>query len=124
MAYCEYTDIQYMTGTTLSQTIIEAIIAQSDREIDGILSKVDLSGSATGLIKAASIELSIAGIITRHRMDGTMPSSIAIGGLTMSDNLDASINYHRELGLKYVQDFIDVSTTSSAADNWVYIVNG
>ena len=123
MAYCAYTDIQNLTGTTLSQSIIEAIIDQSDREIDGILSKADLSGSATGLIKAVSIELSIAGIITRHRMDGTMPSSITLGGLTMADNLDAAVNYHRQIALKYVQDYIDASSTAYAADNWVYVVN-
>lgn len=123
MAFCEYTDIQNLTGTTLSQSIIEAIIAQSDREITGILAKVGLSGSATGLVKSASIELSIAGIITRHRMDGTMPSTITLGGLTMSDNLDAAINYHRQVGLRYVQDFIDANSGSTSADNWVYVVN-
>lgn len=123
MAYCAYTDIQNLTGTTLSQSIIEAVIAQADREIDGILAKHDLSGSSTGLIKAASIEFSISGIITRHRMDGTMPGSITMGGLTMTDNLDAAISYHRQLGLKYVQDYIDDSDTRSD-DSWIAVTNG
>jgi hypothetical protein len=124
MAYCTYTELAQLTGTALSQSILEAIIAQSDREIDGILAKNNLSGSATGLIKAASLEFSIAGVITRHRMDGTMPSSITLGGLTMSDNLDAQISQHRSNGQMYVQSFIDDTTSGNSIDRWVVITNG
>lgn len=123
MAYCAYTDIQNTTGTTLSQTIIEAVIAQADREIDGLLSKAGLSGGGTGLIKAASIEFSIAGIITRHRMDGTMPSSITLGGLSMSDNLDALISLHRANGMRFVQDYIDSNMTDSD-EYYIAVSNG
>lgn len=34
MAYCEYTDVQAVISTTLTQAQIEAIIAESDAEID------------------------------------------------------------------------------------------
>jgi hypothetical protein len=123
MAYCTYTELTQLTGSALSQSVLEAIIAQADREIDGILVKENLSGSATGLIKAASLELSIAGVITRHRMDGTMPSSITLGGLTMADNLDAQISQHRSNGLMYVQNYID-ENSSYKDESWVFITNG
>lgn len=123
MAYCTYTELTALTGTTLSQTIQEAIIAQADREIDGILAKEDVSGVASGLIKSASLELSIAGVITRHRMDGTMPSSLTEGGFTMSDSLDAAISQHRTLAYKMIQDYID-ENKSNAEDSWIAITNG
>jgi len=124
MAYCEHTDIVNATGTVLTQSVIEAIIAQSDREIDGLLAQHSLSGSATGLIKAASIEFSIAGVYTRQRMDGKAPNSLSLdGGLTISTNVDAAIAHHRSVGLKYISDYITYQTRNSA-DAWIAVTNG
>jgi len=124
MAYCEYTDITNLTGTTLSQSIIEAVIAQADREIDGILAPHGLSGSSTGLIKSASIELSIAGIYTRQRMDGKAPNSLTLdGGLSISTNVDAAIEHHRSVGLKYIQDYISYVKRNNE-DTWIVVTNG
>lgn len=105
MAYCTYTEIQNLTGSVLSQTILEAIIAEADREIDGRLALFNLTGSG-GLIKSASIHLSIAGLFTRYRLDGTKPGSLNIGGLSMSDNIDQAIEYHTKRGNDLISQFI------------------
>lgn len=122
MAYCTYTDLQNMTGTKLTQSVLTAIIAAADRRIDGILAKSNLTGSGD-TIKQASIELSIAGVLTRHSMDGTQPDSITVGTLAMGLNTQSAIAYHEKLGLQLVQDFID-ENSKDVGEAYVYITNG
>lgn len=113
MGYSTYTELAALTGSELSQSILTAIIAQSDREIDTILANYDLSGSGD-TIKSASLELSIAGVLTRQRMDGTQPDSISVGQLTMGLNTHQAIQQHRKQGLDLVQKFIDENIGDSA----------
>ena len=84
MAYCAYTDVQSLTGSALSQAILEAIIDQADRTIDAKLRIAGITGANPADLKAASLEYSIAGLLTRYRMDGTKPASLSVGGLSMS----------------------------------------
>ena len=121
MAYSTYTELQQLTGSEQSQSVLEAIIAQSDREIDMILAKYDLSGSGD-TIKSASLELSIAGVLTRQRMDGTQPDSLNVGQLAMGLNTHQAIDYHRKNGLKYVDDFI-AENIADKSKAWVHITN-
>ena len=63
MAYCTYTDVQNLTGSDLSQTILTAIIDQGDREINVFLDKYGLTGSTSiGACKAASLKFAQAGV--------------------------------------------------------------
>ena len=63
MAYCVYTEVQNLCGTDLSSTILGAIIDEADREIDAYIAPYNLTGSASGAVKSASLKLSQAGVI-------------------------------------------------------------
>jgi len=106
MAYSLYTELQNLTGTALSQTILEAIIAQSDRTIDAKLRRAGITGADTNDLKAASLEYSIAGLLTRYRLDGTKPASLSLGGFSMSDNIDSAIDEHQKRGDEIMESVI------------------
>lgn len=123
MAYCIYTEIIALTGTELSQSDIEAIIAEADREIDAVLAYNGLGSADTnGGIKSASIKLSIAGVITRGRLDGTKPSNLVLGDMTISDNRDAAIAQLREAAMKTVAQYVKLQKASNV-DNWICLTN-
>lgn len=93
--YCAYTDLQALTGSGLSQAILEAIITQAEAKLEGMFTEANVTGLAgNARCQAAALELSIAGLLTRGRMDGTKPASIHMGDLSMSDDIDAAITYH------------------------------
>jgi len=98
MAYSTHTELAALTGSALAQAVLEAIIAQSDREIDAKLRRAGITGADSADLKAVSLEYSIAGLLTRYRMDGTKPASLNIGAFAMSDNIDAAIDEHRKNG--------------------------
>lgn len=106
MAYSLYTELANLTGSSLAQAVLEAIIAQSDRAIDAKLRIAGISGGNTNDLKAASLEYSIAGVLTRYRLDGTKPASLSMGGLSMSDNIDAAIDEHIRKGDEIVDGII------------------
>jgi len=71
MAYCTNSELTLITGTTLSTSIQNAIIDQSDREIKTRIRTEGLTPpiSDDDDLKTASLELSKAGIITYHDQD-------------------------------------------------------
>lgn len=126
MAYCEYTDIQNMTGTTLGQTILEALIAQADRLIDSRLEPLGLSGGTNGGIKSASIFISMALVREYERGSGKRPATIILGGVTQTDNIDADISGLYKRAWELVDAFIETSRSTSNPtniDNWMCITN-
>jgi hypothetical protein len=119
--YCAYTDLQYLTGSTLSQTILEAIITQAESKLDGMFKQANVTGVAgNATCQAAALELSIAGLLTRGRMDGTKPASIHMGDLSMSDDIDAAIAYHmgeaKRLVELYVTQVNGIAEVASSVD--------
>jgi hypothetical protein len=126
MAYCVYVEIKSLTGTELDSAVIEEIIEQADNEINALIYASGLTPpTSDSILKAASEKLSVIGIITRHRMDGTMPSSLSLGGLSMSDNLDAAIKDLRTSANVLVQSYITKNSTAmvSGQSTRVYVVN-
>jgi len=123
MAYCAYTDIQNMTGTTQTQTVLEALIAQADRMIDGRLEPFGLSGGTNNSIKSASIFLTMALVRERERGDGTRPGTLTAGDLTQSDNIDADISGLMKRAFELVDHYIETNRSSSTS-TYVYKVNG
>lgn len=87
-----------MTGTTMSDSDLEAIIAQADRTIDAQLRKAGITNANSEDLKMVSLEYAIAGLFTRYRLDGTKPASLSLGDLSMSDSIDAAIAAHLDKG--------------------------
>lgn len=98
MAYSTATELKALTGATLADADLEAIIDQADRTIDAKLRIAGITGANPADLKAASLEYSIAGLLTRYRLDGTKPASLSVGGLSMSDNIDSAIDEHLKKG--------------------------
>ena len=91
MSYCTVSELSAVTGTDLSDAILGHIIALADLEISAVLRANGISSSNTNDLKVASLKLSIAGVITRHRMDGTMPDQLSVGQMSIGNNADAAI---------------------------------
>lgn len=107
MAYCTNADLTLLTGTTLSTTVQDAIILQADNEINGLIYAAGLTPpGADNTLKAASLKLSSAGVMTRARMDGSRPSTLTVGEYTSSDNIDQSITELRTAALVLVDSYI------------------
>jgi len=116
MAYCTYTELTSLTGATLLQATLEAIIAQADREIDAKLAEQGLTGTAgNAQLKAASLELSIAGLITRYAMDGTRDID--------AENTEDSVTAHRARAQEILDAYI-WAALSGDYDTMVVRVDG
>ena len=113
MAYCTNAELTALTGTILSTAIQDAIIAQSDREIDAIIKAEGLTPpTSDDDLKAASLNLSKAGIITHNRMTGTQPKSAKVGDITIQDDLDKAIETLTAKAWKSVDAYIATSKSS------------
>ena len=118
MAYCTNAELTALTGTSLSTDIQGAIIAQADREINARLALAGLSASASDdTLKAASLNLSIAGVMTRLRADGSKPSSLKVGDISMGDNIDAAITELKTRADESITAYIRSNGTYSR-DRW------
>jgi len=91
MTYCTSTELGYITGSDLSSTILWQIITLADLEIDAVLRANGIQSANTNDLKAASLKLSTAGVVTRHRMDGTMPKRTKIGDLELESEPSQAI---------------------------------
>ena len=124
MAYCIYPELVNLTGSELTVNELNEIIVQADSEIDGLLYAAGLTPpSSDSILKAASLKLSIAGVVTRHRMDGTQPSSLSIGGLSLSDNLDGAITELRNGAKSLIDAYIRKATAALRQSSRIYKVN-
>lgn len=97
MAYCTNAELTALTGTTISTTTQDAIIAQADREISARIKAAGITPpGASEDLKAASLNLSQAGLITYNRNDTeltrrTQTKSVKFGDVTISDDPDKAI---------------------------------
>lgn len=125
MAYCTNAELTALTGTSLSTDILDAIIAQADREINARLSRADISAPASDdILKAASLNISKAGIITHDRMSGAKTSSIKVGDISMSDNFDAAISSLYAKAWESVDSYIKSNGVYSRDRWYLKKVNG
>ena len=113
MAYCTYTSVQYATGSVLSQTILEEIIAQADKEINAKLIAAGLTPPTTDtILSAASLRLSSLGVMLRQKM---------VGQSVDAYSLDRTIDQLHDDAMEMVKQYIDYQ--SRYLDTWVKKVN-
>lgn len=120
MSYCSVAEVQALTGTNLSSSILTTYIALADAEIDAMLAEQYASGSAgSNVLKNASLSLVKVCILERYRIDGTKPNSLTIGDMSMGDNVDAAINGLRASAERmidlYVKQTLGQDQTSTSA---------
>lgn len=125
MSYSTNAKLTQMTGTTLSSTIQDALILEADYEINSYLYAAGLTPPASDTtLEAASLKLSTALVMTRHRMDGTMPGSLNIGDFSMSDNLDGAISELRNGAKLLIDGYIAKTKAATYRATRIYKVNG
>ena len=121
MAYCTNADLTLLTGTTLATATQDAIIAQSDRDIKARIEAASLTPPATDDdLKAASLNLSTAGLITYNRMNTeltrrTQTKSVKFGDVTIADDPDEAIKALTDRAWASVDAYITSQTTAAAA---------
>lgn len=125
MAYCIYLELKNLTGTELATDILDDIIAQADNEINSTLLASGISPpGANNMLKAASLKLSMIGVMTRHRMDGTQPGSLSLGDITLSDDINGAIAQLRSEARILINNYIVSNNASTRRAERVYKVNG
>lgn len=113
MAYCTNAELSGITDTTLSTTILDGIIAQADRRIKARIQKDGITPPASDdMLKAASLDLSQAGIITHNRLkedltDRNMAKTVKFGETTLQDDPDKAIEALKDLAWESVDAYIE-----------------
>jgi hypothetical protein len=113
MAYCTNAELTALTGTTLATATQDAIIAQADRKIKARIKAADLKPPASNDdLKAASLAISTAGLITYNRMNTeltrrTQTKSVKFGDVTISDDPDKAIEELTAEGWTCVDGYIE-----------------
>jgi len=119
VTYSTTAELVSLTGSPLSSAILQAIIDQADRDIVSQLRLANISapGSDDDL-KAASLKLSIAGVVRRGQLDGSKPvSSIRIGDISTSEDPDEAIRQLTESAGKNIEAYI-MSHGTQRRDRW------
>lgn len=116
MAFCTYADVLAHTGTDLIQATVEALIADSDRRIKGMLKSKGLTApTSDDTLTSASIALTKAKVLMRKRLDGSRPNSISVGGVSRSDSNDTIVRALEDEGLELVTSYIKEQLEASGA---------
>ena len=112
MAYCTNADLTLITGTTIATATQDSIIAQADREIKARIKAADLTPPASDDdLKAASLNLSQAGLITFNRNNTeltrrTQTKRVKFGDVTIEDDPDKTIKAFRDAAWECVDAYI------------------
>jgi len=123
MSYCTTTDLVNLTGSSLSSTILQAIIDDADREINAYLAPHGLSGSGDAC-KTASLKLSRAGLMQYHRLSGIQPKSVSIGDSTSQDDPDVAIAALRKEAFQVLDLWISTQLSVNTYSQRVRRVRG
>ena len=124
--YCFYLEKTELFGSKkthrMTETILKELVRQAmhqaDREIKARLALADITAPASDdTLKAASLNLSIAGVFTRLRADGSKPSSLKVGDISMGDNIDAAISELKNRAWESVTAYIRSNGVQSR-DKW------
>jgi serine/threonine protein kinase HipA of HipAB toxin-antitoxin module len=118
-SYCTYAEVLAMTGTAYPQATVEAMIVLADKEMNAMLAAKGIAAAYTDTgLQEAGLNLTMARVLTRMRIDGTKPDMLTVGGLTMKDSVDAAITGHRTVAAQLVQAYIDAHTSSGGSSGY------
>lgn len=125
MPYCIYPELVNLTGSELTVNELDEIIVQADSEIDACLYEAGLTPPGSdSILKAASLKLSIAGVVTRHRMDGTQPPQLNLSGILSADySMDTAIQELRNGARLLIVAYIRKATAALRQSSRIYKVN-
>lgn len=119
-SYCTYAEVVALSGTVYPQATVEALIVFADRDLNAMLKANGYAAAYTDDdLKEAGLNLAMARLLTRMRMDGTKPNSLTLpGGLSMSDSIDKAIEGHRQVAIEKVQNYADSHLSSGGTSGY------
>ena len=121
MTYCTTAELVNLTGSTLSTTILTAVIEQGDREIDTYLAPYGVGADASAC-KSASLELAKAGILDRMRLDGSQPDQSTEGDYSQTVQIESAIKRHRAAAFAILDHYVSAASAASAAVSKYHVV--
>ena len=113
MTYCSTIELVALSGSTLdATTVLTPIIEAADREIDAYLAPHNLSGSASGACKQASLKLSMAGLLERGLHTLTYQASV---GNDYASNMDVirAIESNRKRAFVLLDQYVKENKSES-----------
>ena len=111
MTYCTAAELKRLTRSTLEDATVIAIIESGDRKIDAYLAPYNLSGSASGACKEASLEMGKAGLIEEGLQAGIYQATS--GDFSSSVDAIKAIEHHQKTAYALLDQFISNQTTLS-----------
>ena len=104
MAFCTYTELANLTGSVRTQTVLEAIISEADRQLTAYLKARGVSASACDESKSASLALSQAGLLRLGLQEGSFQASS--GDFTSSVNVTDACKALETRAFSILDDYI------------------
>lgn len=121
MTYCTTAELVNLSGSTLSTTILTAVIEQGDREIDTYLAPYGVGADASACT-SASLELAKAGILDRMRLDGTQPDQSTEGDYSQTVQIESAIKRHRAAAFAILDRYVSAASAASASVSKYHVV--
>jgi hypothetical protein len=104
MAFCTYTELANLTGSVRTQTVLEAIISEADRQLTAYLKARGVTASACDESKSASLSLSQAGLLRLGLQEGSFQASS--GDFTSSVNITDACKALETRAFAILDDYI------------------
>lgn len=123
MKYCTVEDVVDLTGTSLSDDVIDRLIAKADKKIDRTLAREGLSTDFTTVpdnIAEASSYFAAAIVLIRGRANRSTPDEIKVDTITTKTKTSETIALYESEGQAYLDEYI----RANGADFRIYRVVG
>lgn len=125
MSYCNTEELANLTGSSLSIIILQEVIDQADRQINGRLRMMDVSvPTSDDTLKAASLNLAKIAVLT-HPESNQVASSVKLGDITIkrADIVPACSDLS-EQAWRSVDDYIKRHGRHETSRYYIRKVNG
>ena len=128
LSYVTVPDIENLTGTKLSTTVLTAIGEQAEREAVSYLTAKGVTSYSGNAVKSAVLKLSHAGVLLRYHAEATLTKSDGATGTTYQDytagdpsSLIASL---RKEAMSLLDQYAESQTVSGTYSTFIRKVNG
>ena len=111
MSYCTTTDLQNLTGSVRSVTILQAIIDEADRQVTAYLKARGVGTAGCDETKSASLLFSQAGLLRFGLQEGSLQASS--GDFSSSVDVTTAVKALETRAMSILDDYISRQITLS-----------